>query len=111
MVIEDEKLGRVAKPDFRFWISILILRRLSVENGHFSCFLAIISKTALTIFINFWYDLVYVVVHLWLNFQKILSSGSEVIKPGKVEKSLKNRTPFEAIFGGDPFISTEMDSI
>ena len=38
-------------------------------------------------------------------------TGSEVIKPGKVKKSLKNRTPFEANFGGDPFISTEMEMI
>ena len=39
-------------------------RPKNVENGHFSTFLAIISKTALTILMIFWYDVVFIFLHL-----------------------------------------------
>ena len=64
MVMKNRKIGRITEPDFRFWILILILRTLRVENGHFSCISAIISKTSHKIFLKFWYVVVLDVVHL-----------------------------------------------
>ena len=64
MVMKNRKIRKITEPDFRFWISILILRTLRVENGHFSCISAIISKTSHKIFLKFWYVVVLDVVHL-----------------------------------------------
>ena len=76
----------LAEPDFRFWISILILRTLRVENGHFSCISAIISKTSHKIFLNFWYVVVLDVVHL---FKKTACPGKFVFRSYDVRKTRK----------------------
>ena len=111
MVMENRKIRRITEPDFRFWISILILRTLRVQNGRFSYFSAIISKTALRILLIFLYVVVLDVVYLLKKPHVPEKSGSGVMTSGKVENSLKNHTLFDAIFGGDALISTEVKII
>ena len=55
MKLDDVVNRRTTEPDFRFSISFRTYCPKSVENGRFSRFLAIFSKTALTIFKIFWY--------------------------------------------------------
>ena len=55
MKLDDVVNRRTTKPDFRFSISFRTYCPKSVENGRFSRFLAIFSKTAPTFLIIFWY--------------------------------------------------------
>ena len=55
MELENDVNRRTTKPDFRFWILFRTYCPKSVENGRFSRFLAIFSKTAPTFLLIFWY--------------------------------------------------------
>ena len=55
MKLDDVVNRRTTKPNFRFSISFTTYCPKSVENGRFSRFLAIFSKTAPTFLIIFWY--------------------------------------------------------
>ena len=55
MKLEDVVNRRTTEPDFRFSISFRTYCPKSVENGRFSRFLVIFSKTAPTFLLNFWY--------------------------------------------------------
>ena len=55
MKLDDVVNRRTTEPDFRFSISFRTYCPKSVENGRFSRFLAIFSKTAPTFLIIFWY--------------------------------------------------------
>ena len=55
MELENDVNRRTTEPDFRFSISFRTYCPKSVENGRFSRFLAIFSKTAPTFLLIFWY--------------------------------------------------------
>ena len=55
MKLDSDVNRRTTEPDFQFSISFLTYCPKSVENGRFSRFLAISSKTAPTFLLIFWY--------------------------------------------------------
>ena len=64
MKLEDVNVRQLTELDFWFLIFVRTYDPDSVENGRFSRFLAIFSKTALTILLIFWYVVVLIVFHL-----------------------------------------------
>ena len=82
----------------------MILRTLRVENGHFSCFSAIISKTGREIFLIFWYVVALNVVHL---LKKIVCPGKFWFRSYRVRNTQKiakkaekcGKWPFFEVFG------------